>query len=54
LIGWLDASLQACHETLVLQQDETLLRQARGEARTVREILKLIHDAPEIISRKAR
>jgi hypothetical protein len=51
--GWLQASLDACQETLVLQQDETLLRQAQGEGRTLREILKLIADAPNIIQRKA-
>lgn len=53
-VGWLEASLQACHDSLVLQQDETLLRQAQGEGRAIREILRHLAEAPEIISRKAR
>lgn len=52
-VDWLRASLETCQDNLIVQQDETLLRQAQGEGRTLREILKLMHDAPEILSRKA-
>lgn len=52
-VGWLQASLEACQDTLVLQQDETLLRQAQGEGRALREILRFIKEAPDILYRKA-
>lgn len=53
-VDWLRASLEACQDNLILQQDETLLRQAQGEGRAIREILRHMAEAPEIISRKAR
>ena len=52
--NWCKASLETYRDDTMMQRDETSLRVAQGKAQVLAELLDLIEQAPDLLTKRRR